>query len=128
MDFAKKLSLAFAAGCVGTMVFYAGLRLGMAVGVIKGPPGVMTTLASLGFLYKQIVWGGIWGFAFVIPVLTKMWWARGLIVGLLASLAAFFIFRPAPPPLPFIIIALVLNMGFWGLAAAYWNDKVLKNA
>ena len=64
------------------------------------------------------MWGGVWGFAFVIPVLDgKMWWARGLIVGL-AGLArvAFFIFRAAPPQLPFIIIGtiLVLNIVLLG--------------
>lgn len=126
MALLKRLSLAFAAGALGAVVLYAVVRIGVAAGLMGSGGGRFT---SLGFLYKQMVWGGIWGFAFLIPLLVGKWWARGLLVGLAASLVAMFVFMPSPPrDVRIIGTVLVLNMVFWGLAAAYWNDKVLKNA
>ncbi len=58
-------------------------------------------------------------------MLTGLWWARGLIVGFLATLAALFIFRSGTPPIELVITGLVLNMVFWGLLAAWWHDKVM---
>jgi hypothetical protein len=128
MDILKRLSLAFAAGCFGVLFFYAAFRAGLEAGLLKPPPPAFKFLASKAFFYKQVVWGGIWGLAFIIPVLKGKWWLRGLIVGFAATMVAFFVFRGGLPPVPVIVAGLVLNMVFWGLAAAYWNDKVLKNA
>lgn len=126
MDGFKRLSFAFASGCFGVLIFYAAFRAGMEAGLIKAPPPAMKYLSSKAFFYRQMVWGGIWGFAFMIPILTGRWWLRGLIVGLAATAVAIFVFRTSVPPIPFIIVALVLNMIFWGLSAAFWHDKVLK--
>ena len=125
MDWLRRLSWAFVAGCVGTIGFYIGIRIGMASGLVAGPPPVMEFLASKEFFYRQVTWGGIWGLLFVVPFLSGMWWLRGMIVGLLATLAAVFIFRPEVPPLPLIVNMVVLNAGFWGLTAGFWHDKVM---
>lgn len=124
MDWLRRLSHAFVAGCAGVVVFYIAIRIAMMAGLM--PEAAMKFLASKEFFYRQTVWGGIWGFLFVVPVLgARLWWARGLIVGLLASLAALFYFRAELPPMQQIVTVLVLNMVFWGLAAAFWHDKVL---
>lgn len=126
MEWLRRLSSAFVAGCVGVIIFYIAFRIGIAAGLIKAPEPAMQFLTSKEFFYRQTVWGGIWGFLFVVPLLgARLWWARGLIVGLLASLAALFIFRPELPPLPQVINTLVLNMVFWGIPAAFWHDKVM---
>ena len=126
MDVLRRLSLAFASGCFGVLLFYVALRAGLEAGIIKPPAQALKFLTSKEFLYKQVVWGGIWGFAFFIPFLKGKWWARGLIVGLAATLVAIFVFQKAVPPVQIIIGALVLNMVFWGLTAAFWHDKVVK--
>jgi len=128
MDLLRQLSWAFVSGCVGVLLFYAAFRIGIEAGVIKAPAPALKFLTSKGFFYKQVVWGGIWGLAFVIPVLSGKWWLRGLIVGLAATLVAIFVFRQTLPPAPVIAIGLVLNMVFWGLAAAFWHDKVMKRS
>lgn len=125
MDWLRRLSWAFVAGCVGVIVFYIGLRLALATGIMSPPEQALAVITSKAFLYQKITWGGIWGFLFAAPVLARMWWLRGLIVGLLATLAALFIFQPTLPPLPLIVVAAVLNMVFWGLSAAFWHDKVM---
>lgn len=125
MELLRRLSWAFAAGCVGTIGFFIGIRIGMASGLVAGPPAMMEFLASKEFFYRQVVWGGIWGLLFVVPFLSPMWWLRGLVVGGLATLAAIFIFRPEVPPLPVIVNMVVLNAGFWGITAGFWHDKVM---
>ncbi len=62
MDWLRKLTIAFASGCVGVIGFYIAFRLAIEVGIIKGPPPVMEFLAGKGFLYKQIVWAVFGGF------------------------------------------------------------------
>jgi len=132
MELAKKLSLGFSAGALGavanvvfvSVVISAGIA--GAVGItLKGPPPLP------GFLYKQIVWGGLWGFLFLAPILGKPWWLRGLVVGFLASLVALFVFIPQTPlgmaglgaGTMFPAMVLVAN-SVWGLAGAWWYDRV----
>jgi hypothetical protein len=127
MDVLRRLSLAFASGCFGVLLFYVAIRAGLAAGLINPPEAALKFLTSKAFLYRQVVWGGIWGFAFMIPFLKGKWWLRGPIVGFVASLAAIFVFGSgAIPPAPRLIAILVLNMGFWGLTAAFWHDKAVK--
>src|SRR3546814_9004764 len=93
MELLRSLSRAFVSGCVGVVGFFIGAYLFIAVGLIDAPP-VVETFQSKAFIYKQVVWGGIWGLLFVLPLLRPFWWARGLIVGGLATLAAIFVFQP----------------------------------
>ncbi|MEN8195746.1 MAG: hypothetical protein ABFS30_04430 [Pseudomonadota bacterium] len=120
MAILRNLSLAFAAGCAGVVVFYIILAILGQAGVAPKPP-------FPAFYYKQTVWGGIWALAFVLPILNKQWWLRGIILGVLASLAAVFIFAPAllDAPARRLIMVFVLN-AIWGVAAAAWYHKVLK--
>lgn len=124
MELLRSLSWSFVSGCVGTVGFFVGAFLFIAVGFIDTPQTV-ETFQSKAFIYKQVVWGGIWGFLFTAPLLRPHWWARGLIVGTLATLAAIFIFLPEVPSLTTIVYAFVLNAIFWGLSAAFWRDRVM---
>jgi hypothetical protein len=127
MDVFRRLSLAFASGCFGVILFYLVLRGGLEAGLLKPPEAALKFLTSKAFLYRSVVWGGIWGFAFMIPFLKGKWWLRGPVVGLAASLVAIFVFGGgAIPPVTRLIAILLLNMGFWGLTAAFWHDKVVK--
>jgi hypothetical protein len=126
MDILRRLSWAFVAGCIGAIALYVGVTLLLRSGFGNIPAQQAAYLGSKAFLYRSIVWGGIWGFAFVIPFLAGKWWARGLLVGLAATLVSFFVFRGGlPADVKEIIAAAVLNMVFWGLAAAFWHDKVM---
>jgi len=66
----KKLLIVFAAGCLG------GLANSLAVGSF-GEFGI-THMADVSiapaltpaWLYPRIVWGGLWGFLFLLPMLT----------------------------------------------------------
>jgi hypothetical protein len=70
-NLAKKLSLVFAAGCLG------GLLNSLAVwifGVIGITPALGVKIApqlSAPWLYPRLVWGGIWGLLFLLPLMQK---------------------------------------------------------
>ena len=63
----RTLSLVFAAGCVGAvanslMVYLFGhLGINAALGVKIAPN------LTPSWLYPRIVWGGLWGFLFLLP-------------------------------------------------------------
>ncbi|MFY7806288.1 MAG: hypothetical protein ACOVQ7_22980, partial [Limnoraphis robusta] len=66
----KKLTVFFAAGCLGGLVNSLGVWL-------FGLLGITTTLGvsiapqfTPPWLYPRIVWGGLWGFLFFLPGLT----------------------------------------------------------
>jgi len=126
MDILRRGSLAFASGCFGVILFYLVFRAGIASGMIKPPEAALKLLTSKLFLYRSVVWGGIWGFAFMIPFLKGKWWLRGPIVGAAATLVAIFVFRGGQADLTFVIGAVILNVICWGMTAAYWYDKVVK--
>ncbi len=91
---ARTLSLYFAAGAIGGLanslvVFgFDELRVDAALGVAIRAP--MTT----AWLYPRIVWGGLWGLAFALPLATQSWVRRGLWLSLLPSLVQLLAIFP----------------------------------
>jgi hypothetical protein len=131
---AKKLSLVFAAGCLG------GLLNSLAVwifGVIGITPALGVKIApslSALWLYPRLVWGGIWGLLFLLPLMQKRFLYRGLIYSLGPTIVQLFIVFPMKagqgvmgfdlglltPLLVFVFNAI------WGLTAAIWLRWVNK--
>lgn len=122
MPSVHSIAKAFAAGAGGALVFLIIFWLLNRIGLTPDQP-------FPAFWYKQLVWGGIWGFAFLIPLLRGQWWLRGPIVGAAASLVAIFVFGPGLGILPgeVIVMIFILNCVAWGLPAAYLNDEILRN-
>ena len=88
---------------------------------IPGPPQTADVLKPL--LYKQMVWGGIWGFAFLIPVMTRNWALRGVVWGVAATAVALWVFKVVPVTMTNVIIGLIVNSGAWGLVASWFFAK-----
>ncbi|MGF1607808.1 MAG: hypothetical protein ACFCUQ_00315 [Kiloniellales bacterium] len=84
----------FAAGCLGglatilTVWLCGALGITGALGVAIAPP------LTPDLLYRPIVWGGIWGFLFLLPLLPGKPWLRGLLFGLGPSLGQLLIVFP----------------------------------
>ncbi len=119
----RLLTLGFGAGAFGAVIL---ALVSMALTALKaqeliGLPASPAPDSYLPLLYRTIVWGGIWGVLFALPVLNRLWWLKGLIIGVLASLAIVFYFNPAvtTPPIRFIYV-LILNAVIYGIAAGAW--------
>lgn len=90
----KKLLIFFAAGCLGALANSIALwqfgQLGIndAVGVSIAP-----TL-SPAWLYPRIVWGGIWGLLFILPMLSSKLLLKGTVLSLFPTAVQLFVVFP----------------------------------
>lgn len=131
MSVAGSLSLFFAAGALGglanSLVAWSSGELGVtrALGVALHPD------LSPASLYARVVWGGLWGGLFVLPLAGRSWIRRGLILSLGPSLVQLLVVFPSRgagalglalgtlTPL----LVLVFN-AVWGLVASWWVASV----
>ncbi len=123
----RKLSIVFAAGSLG------GLLNGIAVWGL-GSAGVAAALGvnlapsiTPEWLYPRIVWGGIWGVLFLIP-LRGSHFVKGLFWSLGPSAVQLFVVFPMKANKGMMgldlgtltpIFVLFYN-AVWGVSAAYW--------
>lgn len=128
----ERLSVVFAGGCLGALVnswlaWYAGQA-----GIPQKLGVAMAPVWSKAFVYPRIVWGGLWGFLFLLPLLR-----RGFLVGVF-SRGILWSLGPTAAQLlyffPFVLHKGWLGLGLgsltplfvfaynavWGLCAAWW--------
>ena len=122
-----RAAIAFAAGTLGGLansliVWFAGwIGFTAAVGVAIAP-----TLTP-GWLYPRLIWGGIWGFIFLLRLPRAVWWVRGLVLSLGPSAVQMFVVFPLKTPHGFLGLGLgastpLLVLAFnavWGLVCAW---------
>jgi hypothetical protein len=121
------LSLVYAAGTVG------GLINSLAVWLL-GSSGITTALGvhiapplSAAWLYPRLVWGGLWGFIFLIPFRDSPI-LRGAIYSLGPTLVQLFIVFPLKDGKGMMGIGLgaltplvvITANAVWGVVASYW--------
>jgi hypothetical protein len=124
---ARTLSHCFAAGVVGglanSLVVWAASQLGpQSALVVAFAPALTST-----WLYPRLVWGGLWGALFLLPIPGSVL-RRGLLLGLGPALFQLFVVFPywrghgmlgaelgVLTPVPVIAANLV-----WGIAASGW--------
>lgn len=130
MNGARDLSLVFAAGAVGALANSVAAWLFGALG-ITGAFGVAIAPAlTPEWLYPRLVWGGLWGVLFLLPVLRGRWFGRGLLLSLGPSAGALFVVLPLKAGagiggvgLGALAPAFVLLFNaVWGVTAAGWLE------
>jgi hypothetical protein len=127
-NLAKNFTLAFAAGCFG------GLLNSLAVWIF-GELGITTALGvsiapklSAAWLYPRIVWGGIWGVLFLLPLWQRTVLIKGLVYSLGPTLVQLFIVFPMKANKGAMgldlgtltpVFVIIFN-AIWGVSAAIW--------
>ena len=90
----KRASLCFC----GRLFGRSGEQLVSLVFRIKRHPGIVwcddRPSFSLAWLYPRIVWGGLWGLLFLLPVMKNRFLSRGLLFSLGPTLVQLFIVFP----------------------------------
>ncbi len=123
----KNISGALAAGLIAALLQCIGIQLLGHFGV-TGFHGIdLTPRLSATWLYPRLVWGGIWGLLFALPLLKEQTFWRGVLFSLPPTLMIFLKFVPGMDKSLFGIplgslapeMVLLLNIG-WGLVAAFW--------
>ena len=124
----KNLSLTFVAGCLGGLVNAVFVWLFGAVG-LTGALGVKLAPAfTAPWLYQQLVWGGLWGWLFLLPLTRLSYPWRGLLYSLGPTLGTLLVVLPYQAQKGFLglqlgyltpVFVLFFN-AVWGVAAGWW--------
>lgn len=126
----RAVSLAFAAGCAGGLAnslalwFFGQAGITAALGVKLAPA------LTPPWLYPRLVWGGIWGGLFMLPLLRNSVLLRGVLFSLGPSFVQLFMIFPAQAKgamgLAHGALTPVFVLFFnavWGVTAAYWLTR-----
>jgi hypothetical protein len=126
--FFRRITIIFSAGALGGLVNSVALwllgRLGITamIGVSIAPKLVPM------WLYPRIVWGGLWGLLFLVPLFKRSPFKRGVLLSLGPTAMQLFLVFPYKAYKGYLglelgtltpVLVVVLN-AVWGIAAAYW--------
>ncbi len=122
----KKLLVFFAAGCVGALANSLTVWLFGHQGITRSIGVAMSPAFSPDWLYPRIVWGGLWGLLFLLPLLNSRLFAKGSVLSLVPTAVQLFVVFPflahkgiAGLKLGLYTPAVVLFFNWvWGVAAA----------
>ena len=104
----KEWSLAYAAGAVGGLANGLAIWLFGLVGINQLLGVALAPQLTTPLIYNKLVWGGIWGFIFLLPFPRLTYPSRGLIYSLGPSLVQILIVFP-----------LVAHKGVGGIELGY---------
>ena len=90
----KKLSIYFAAGCLGALANSIAVWLFGYFGITSSFGVSIAPSISPNWLYPRIVWGGIWGLFFILPMLKSKLLLKGAILSLLPTVVQLFVVFP----------------------------------
>jgi len=90
----KKIFICYSAGCLGglansLLVWFFGEQ-----GITQQFGVAITPHLTLDWLYPRIVWGGVWGLLFVLPLLSSKPFKQGSVLSLVPTAVQLFIIFP----------------------------------
>ncbi len=125
---AKRLTVIFAAGCLGGLANSLTVWLFGAYGVTKTLGVRIAPDLSPIWLYPRLVWGGIWGLLFLLPVFRSSVLKRGLLLSLGPTIIQLFVVFPYKADQGMMgmglgaltpLLVFVFN-AIWGITVAIW--------
>lgn len=90
----KNALLVFAAGCLGALIQALVMWLFTRYGIMQSLHVNMAGSLSPAWLYPRIVWGGCWGFLFLLPIFSSSILARSFVIALIPTGVQLFILYP----------------------------------
>jgi len=127
-NFVRKLSLVFASGVFGGLLNSSLLWLFGRAGITAELGVKLAPAFTPSWLYPRLVWGGIWGILFLLPLAQNRPFQRGVILSLGPTIVQLFMVFPYQLnkgmmglDLGTLTPAFVLFFNaVWGVAAALW--------
>ena len=122
----KKILVFFAAGCLGAMANSIAVWLFGEFGISRSLGVSLSPALTPNWLYPRIVWGGIWGLLFVLPILKSRLLLKGTFLSLFPTAVQLFVVFPYQAgkgvgglELGLLMPALVLFFNWvWGVVTA----------
>ena len=130
---ARNLSFTFASGCLGGFVNSIAVWLFGLAGITALFNVQIAPTLTASWLYPRIVWGGIWGFVFLLPFFPIKYLYKGVLLSLLPTLVQLFVVFPLKANKGIMgvelgsltpIFVIFFNC-IWGITAAFWL-KIIK--
>jgi hypothetical protein len=90
----KKLLIYFSAGCLGALANSLTVWVFGEMGITKTLEVSIAPSLSAAWLYPRIVWGGIWGLLFLLPLLQSKLLRKGSLLSLGPSVVQLFVVFP----------------------------------
>ena len=90
----KKLLIYFSAGCLGALANSLAVWLFGDLGITSSLGVSLAPSLSAGWLYPRIVWGGLWGLLFILPMLQSSLFLKGTILSLIPTAVQLFVVFP----------------------------------
>ncbi len=128
----KNISLVFVAGCLGGLANAVFVWLFGAIG-LTGALGVHSAPAfTPSFLYQRLVWGGLWGGLFLLPLTGLSYPVRGLLYSLGPAIVQLLVVFPYKAQQGFLGLQLgyltplfvLFYNAIWGVVAGGWLSLV----
>jgi len=125
---AKRLTVIFAAGCLGGLANSLAVWLFGAYGITKSLGVRIAPDLSPTWLYPRLVWGGIWGLLFLLPVFRSSVLKRGLLLSLGPTIIQLLVVFPYKADQGMMgmglgaltpLLVFVFN-AIWGITVAIW--------
>ena len=90
----KKVLIFFAAGCLGAFANSVVVWLFGDLGITKSLGVSISPALTSSWLYPRIVWGGIWGLVFFLPLFSAKPFSKGTLLSLFPTIVQLFIVFP----------------------------------
>ncbi len=110
----KKLLICFAAGCLGALANSLTVWAFGEYGINKQLGVAIAPALTTGWLYPRIVWGGIWGFLFVLPFMNTRLITKGALISVFPTLVQLLVIFP-----------LQAQKGYFGLALGNYTPLLV---
>jgi hypothetical protein len=123
----REVSITFVGGMAGGLAHSLVLWLCGLLGVTRFLGVDLAPALTPAWLYPRLVWGGLWGWLFLLPAPKLTYTTRGLFLSLGPTLVQLLVVfpeqgqGPAGLALGYLtpLVVLLLN-AVWGLVAALW--------
>jgi hypothetical protein len=124
----RKISLVFAAGVLGGLLNSLAVWGAGEFGITAAAGVKIAPKLSAAWLYPRLIWGGIWGILFLVPMMQTRIWSRGFIYSLGPTLVQLFIVFPMKANKGMMGVDLglltpvfvVIFNAIWGWTTAIW--------
>jgi hypothetical protein len=90
----NKILVFFAAGCLGALANSIAVWLFGYYGITSSLGVSISPSLTPNWLYPRVVWGGLWGFLFVLPFLKSKLLLKGTLLSLLPTVVQLFVVFP----------------------------------
>jgi hypothetical protein len=90
----KKALIFFAAGCLGGLANSVAVWGAGYYGITSALDVAISPQFSPQWLYPRIVWGGLWGLLFLLPMLNSRLFYKGTVLSVFPTIAQLFVVFP----------------------------------